>query len=178
MKKYVIKEEKSLTRIERKSLYNLLPKLLIWSIHVKKYLYYSSRPKWRLMLFEDGELVGSLSIVKRKVNINHSQFYIGGIGNVGIKKEYQGKGLAQKMLTYAEQFMKRNDINFGLLFYDDKRIKLYSKVGYQKLHKEVTYFSKSKLKREPIAMLLPIKLNREDISSIRQSVLHIGRGTW
>lgn len=175
--KYIFKRENQLTKKEKKELHELLDNLLIWSIHIRKYLYWSSKPTWRVMLYENNDLVGSLSVVQRQVVHNGNRLNIAGVGNVGIKKEYQGKGYAQGMLKTVENKLMKN-FHCALLFCDEKRTKLYEKVGYLKIRKPVTYYSKSSLKKEPVSMILPMNMNPIELTSIINNGLHIGRGTW
>lgn len=176
--KILIKLETKLNKKERKLIYALQRSLFVWSKHLKKYLYYSSRPKWRLMLWENNQLIGSVSIVERKIKLVGEHKTIGGVGNLGVKREIQGKGYARLMLKKAEGFMKKKRINFALLFCRKDRAGLYEKVGYQKMNRHVTYYSGSELSKEKTAMFLPINLDKEEISYLKDKVLHIGKGTW
>jgi len=174
----LIKLETKLNKKERGSIYALQRSLFVWSKHLKKYLYYSSRPKWRLMLWENNQLIGSVSIIKRKIKLGGRYKTIGGVGNLGVKKEFQGKECARLMLKKTEGFMKKEKIDFALLFCGKDRRGLYEKVGYEKMNKYATYYSGPKLNKEPIAMFLSINLTKEEISYLKDRVLHIGRETW
>ncbi len=176
--KVLIKPEAELNKKERRLIYALQRSLFVWSEHLKKNLYYSSRPKWRLMLWENNQLIGSVSIVERKIKLAGKYKTVGGVGNLGIKKELQGKGYARLMLKKAEGLMKKEKIDFSLLFCGKDRCGLYEKVGYEKMNKYATYFSGSKLNRESIVMFLPINLTKQEASYLKNRVLHIGRGTW
>lgn len=176
--KLLIKLETKLNKKERSAIYNLQRSLFTWSEHLEKYLYYSSRPKWRLMLWKDNQMIGSVSILKRRVRLAEKHKIIGGVGNLGIKREFQGKGYAQFMLKKTKSFMKKKEIDFALLFCGEDRTGLYKKVGYQKMGRYVTYYSGSKLKKERVAMFLPIHLNKELSGYLKKNVLHVGRGTW
>jgi predicted acetyltransferase len=176
--KLIIKLETKLNKKERGLIYSLQRSLFTWSEHLKKYLYYSSRPKWRFMLWKDKQMIGSVSILKRRVKLAGKRKIIGGMGNLGIKREFQGKGYAQFMLKRTRSFMEKKGIDFALLFCGKDRMKLYKKVGYQKMGKYVTYYSGSKLKKEMVAMFLPIHLSRDLSDYLKKNILHVGRGTW
>jgi hypothetical protein len=82
------------------------------------------------------------------------------------------------MLKKAESFMRKKGYHLALLFCGDTRTRLYHKVGYIRMKKYVTYFSGSKLKKEPIALFFPIKLSDEEVTYLKSNKLHVGRGTW
>jgi hypothetical protein len=82
------------------------------------------------------------------------------------------------MLKRTRSFMEKKGIDFALLFCGKDRMKLYKKVGYQKMGKYVTYYSGSKLKKEMVAMFLPIHLSRDLSDYLKKNILHVGRGTW
>jgi len=176
--KVLIKLEAELNKNERKSIYALQRSLFTWSEHLKKYLYYSSCPKWRLMLWKGKQLIGSVSIVERKVKVGGKYKTAGGVGNLGIKKTQQGKGYARVLLKKARDLMEKEKIDFALLFCGEDRCGLYEKAGYKKMKKYVTYYSGSDLKKEPVAMFLPLNLTKKKINYLKRKVLHIGRGTW
>lgn len=166
--KLLIKLEARLSKEERKAIYRLQRSLFTWSSHLKKYLYYSSRPKWRLMLWEDNRLVGSVSVVKRRVSFAGQSLIIGGVGNLGVKREFQNKGYARFLLKRAKELIKKEEINLGLLFCGEDRTRLYKKVGYERMEKYATYYSGSKLKKERVAMFLPIHLTRKQTSCLKK----------
>lgn len=183
MFKCLIKKEDQLTPEEFKQLENLLVPLFSFSYHfTQSYqknhtLYYSSKPQWRFLLCDDGELVGSLSIVKRAIN-KPFPIVIGGVGNVGIKKSHQGQGLALLMLKKAHEFMKDKKINISLLFCTKERQGLYLKSGYIKTEKPVLFFSKGQQQEEPLALFLPLKITSEQTKDIQKNGLNISQGTW
>jgi len=179
----VIKEEQEITRNEREQLKQLLLPLFSWSYHfTQSYqknhtLYFSSKPQWRLFLYEEKTLVGSLSMVRRKVSTPFP-LWIGGVGSLGIKESHQGRGLAVCMLEQTHAFLKKQGIHLSLLFCIEEKRRLYEKAGYLQIQKPVTYFSKGKREEEPLAFFFPLLLSPEQTSTIQHEGLHIGRGSW
>ena len=178
MQKIVVKLEERLLKKERSAIYALQRSLFTWSEHLKKYLYYSSRPKWRILLWHNNQLVGSVSIVIRNVWVGKKRRQLGGIGNLGIREEFQGRGNAMVLLREVEKLLRKEKVDFALLFCDQDRKGFYKKAGYIELEKSATYYSGSKLKRDENPMLLPIILTKEEISFLTKNSLHIGRGIW
>ncbi|MCL5675685.1 MAG: GNAT family N-acetyltransferase [Patescibacteria group bacterium] len=134
---FVFKEEDRLTKEEKQLLTQLLVPLFSFSYHFSqsynknKQLYYSSKPRWQLLLYHGKELVGSLSIVKRHLP-KPFPVLVGGIGNLGIKENHQKKGLSLLMLKKTNEFMKKNGMQLSLLFCVEKLKGLNIKAGNQK----------------------------------------------
>lgn len=172
-----IKKEADLTKLERQKLRNLLTPLFSWSPEIKKQLYYSSKPKYRLLCFEDNELIGSLSIVERTILIP-IHLKIAGIGNVAVKQSHQRKGYATDMLQKAHQHLAKEQFNLSLLFCAPDHMDVYNKSGYIQLLKPVTFYAKSKLQKEETSLFYPINLSLEQKKYFAENCMHIGRGTW
>jgi len=172
-----IKKEPDITQFERLKLKNLLVPLFSWSLDIEKRLYYSSRPTWRLLAYDEDELIGSLSIVERHIS-KPSHLKIAGIGNVAVRQSHQRKGYATNMLQKAHHFLVKEQFNLSLLFCAPDHMEVYKKSGYLQLHKPVTFYVKSELQTEDTALIYPINLNPDQQNNIIQNGLHIGRGTW
>lgn len=108
---------------------------------------------------------------------------LGGIGGVGTKTEYRGKGIATKMLDLVEGILKDAGCGIGFLdadINDPKLVKIYGRIGYVVLGRDTTFFGKSgKRYTTPDGMIAPI--NSQEIF---QEVLSdnkpfdIGTGIW
>jgi predicted N-acetyltransferase YhbS len=184
MYEYIFKGEDDLSKKDREQLRDLLVPLFSFSYHfTQSYqregrLYYSSKPKWRLLVKDGNELIGSLSIVERHIT-KPFDLTIGGIGNVGVAQNYQKKGLATGMLHEAHGFMKQKGINLSLLFCIERLKPVYIKAGYLQIKKPVTYIDgNGKPGKEELALFFPISLDRKTAALIQFHGLDIGRGTW
>lgn len=178
MEKIVFKEEKSLNKKDKEALHLLLNPLFTWSVDVRKKLYYSSASRWRAMLYLNSNLIASLSIVSRRKIINCRPMLVGGIGNLGVVKKFQGKGYAARILELTKEFLRKKDVDFLLLFCGKDRVGLYLKCGYTQMKKSVSYYRGKQLKEEPVALFLPLNLSEEEKNFIFSRKIHIGRGTW
>ena len=184
MDKFIFKKEGSLTQNEFQELEKLLVPLFSFSYHFSQsykqhhQLYYSSKPIWQMLVWDNNQLVGSLSIVKRVID-QPMKLIIGGIGNLGVKQEFQNKGLATKMLNKTNQFLEKNNFNFSLLFCVERLKEIYINAGYVQIDKPVTFINdKGEIENEEVALFFPISLDQKSISLIKSKGLFIGQGSW
>ena len=91
--KYIFKEEAQINAKDFSKLEELLVPLFSFSYHFtqsykqKGVLYFSSKPKWRLFVYDNDKLIGSLSIVDRKIS-KPFPLRVAGLGNLGIKESH------------------------------------------------------------------------------------------
>ncbi|NMC36660.1 GNAT family N-acetyltransferase [Candidatus Beckwithbacteria bacterium] len=181
--RYVFKLENKISSFEFSRLEDLLVPLFSFSYHFSKsyhgnhVLYFSSKPKWRLFLYDKNTLIGSLSIVERKIHTPF-QLSIAGIGNLGIKPSYQAKGLAMSMLEHAHHFAKKQGMNISLLFCIPEKSNLYVKTGYAKLERPVFYEDNSETKMELLSYAYPLSIDKKKFDQIVNRELNIGKGSW
>jgi len=179
---YIFKLEEEIIPSEFIQLENLLVPLYSFSYHFTKsyqqkhVLYFSSKPKWRGFIYDNHELVGSLSIVERKLD-NPFTLVIAGIGNLGIKESHQSKGLALLLLEHANTFTKEKGFNISLLFCTPRLSKLYIKAGYTKIKQPVVYEENGKIEEEPTAFAYPISVEQDKYVQIISDGLNVGKGS-
>lgn len=184
MLEFIFKEENNLSQNDKYQLEKLLVPLFSFSYHFmqsyknKRRLYYSSKPKWRLFVKDGDKLIGSLSIVKRRIT-KPSDLTIGGIGNIGVQESYQKQGIATQMLGKSHAFMTRKHINFSLLFCVERLAQVYTKAGYRRIEQLVTFINENgKKEKEELALFFPISLDKATATSIQTHSVAIGKGTW
>lgn len=183
MLRCLVKEEDQLTQEEIKQLEELLVPLFSWSYHFSQSfinnhtLYYSSKPKWRLLLYDGKELIGTLSIVERKIS-SHYPLIVGGLGNLCIKESHQGKNLSACIFKKVHEFMREEGINMSLLFCVERLKGLYIRLGYQQTVKPVLFHQEGKTEEESLALFYPISVTLEQVNTVKQNGLDIGQGTW
>ncbi len=182
--KYFFKKEGNLSKEDRQQLEELLVPLLSFSYHFTQgykqegKLYYSSKPNWRLLVKNRHELIGSLSIVERRLE-KPFDLSVGGIGNLGVKNTYQKQGLATLMLEKSHLFMRARKLDLSLLFCVEKLKNFYLKVGYRQIKKPVVFTNENdQTEKEELAFFFPILLDERTSSSLRFSKLNLGKGTW
>jgi len=183
MLKCVIKDEDKLTPKDNDQLEKLLIPLFSWSYHFTQSfknshtLYYGTKPKWRLLLYDGKELIGSISIVERKIS-SPFPLVIGGLGNLGIKELYQGKNLSFLIFEKVHEFMKEKCIDISLLFCIERLKGLYVKIGYIQIDKPVIFHQEGKTEEECLALFHPLLVSPEQAKQIKQKGLDIGEESW
>jgi ribosomal protein S18 acetylase RimI-like enzyme len=129
-------------------------------------------------------VVGIIILWKRTIQYHGKPIVIGGMGGVGVQKEYRGKGIATNMLTLARETLDLSDCDVAFLgtdIHDPQMLKIYGRIGFVPLNKAFTYTGKSGERHEdPTAgMIAPIH-SQELYNEILKDTeaFHIGTGTW
>ncbi len=80
----------------------------------------------------NGKIISSITIFRRKLNKgNHKGVLIGGIANVGTKKEERGKGFSSLLLKNAINYIKEKNFSYSLLFTGINSF--YEKIGFKNI---------------------------------------------
>jgi ribosomal protein S18 acetylase RimI-like enzyme len=120
------------------------------------------------------------------VNIDHygKQIVVGGLGGVGVQKEFRGRGISTQMLAKAREILDQSDCDIAFLgtdLNDPQMLKIYGRIGFVPLNKAFRYVGRSgKLYEDKESgMIAPIhsqKLFEEILKS--KEPFNIGVGTW
>jgi GNAT superfamily N-acetyltransferase len=96
-------------------------------------LLYRWRPKdFHLVLEEGGRPLGHVGLVRHTVSVGGRPVAVGGVGGVVTVPEAQGRGLAQRGMRHAAEFMRHEwGVDFGLLFCRDALVPFYERLGWQ-----------------------------------------------
>lgn len=96
-------------------------------------LRYRWRPKeLHFVLEEGGRPVGHVGLLKHMVRAGGRPVTVAGVGGVVTVPEAQGRGLAQRGLRHAAEFMREEwGVGFGLLFCRDALVHFYERLGWQ-----------------------------------------------
>lgn len=138
--------------------------------------------KYIVVLNKD-EVVGIILFFKREVNFKGQKILLGGIGGVGTKESYRGKGIATKMLSMAHGILKDAGCDIALLdtdLKDQMLVKIYNRIGFTVLGRAFTYLGKSgKRYFWDDGMIAPINSRQVFEEVLEDSEpFDIGRGAW
>ncbi len=129
------------------------------------------------------KVVGIVIVFKREIRFKDRLIQLGGIGGVGTKMEYRGKGIATNMLKVAKRLLEEVVCDVAYLdtdINDPVMLKLYGKIEFIILGRNHTYLGKSgKRYYENDGMIAPIK-SQEIFSEIMDDnkPFNIGQGNW
>jgi predicted acetyltransferase len=84
-----------------------------------------------LVAVVDNQIVSTVRIFHRKIFVNKQPISMGGIGEVSTKPEFRSQGLATKLLQYAINRMKNQNINISML--GTGKHDFYGRLGWKKV---------------------------------------------
>ena len=142
----------------------------------------SDRLKY-VLAFDKQIVVGIIILFKRKIMFRGKNIELGGIGGVGTKKEYRGKGIATEMLDLSMKALAEANCDIACLgtnIDNPVLLKIYRRLGFVLLLQPLTFLGLSgKRYYENCGLIAPIKSHE-----LFQEVLgenepfYIGRGAW
>jgi predicted N-acetyltransferase YhbS len=91
--------------------------------------YSKQSPQRRLLVWEDGILIGHVGIEHRTIGLDTGPATIFGLLEVCVDPEHQGTGIASGMIDYVERLGQQHDVDFVMLFATDRR--LYEQKGFR-----------------------------------------------
>jgi glucosamine-phosphate N-acetyltransferase len=92
---------------------------------------------------QDSEVIGSASIIIEQKFI-HDGGKVGHIEDVAVKKEFQGKGVGQKIITELLRYAKKQGCYKTILDCEDNLIPFYEKIGFKRHSNEMRFDHLSK----------------------------------
>lgn len=132
----------------------------------------------------DQEVVGTTIIFKRTLQYKGKPIILGGLGAVGVRKEYRGKGIGTQMLSMARKTLNDSDADIAFLgtdIQDPQMLKIYGRIGFVPLNRPFAYIGKSGKRYEDLTagMIAPIH-SQELFNQILKDTepFYIGLGTW
>jgi ribosomal protein S18 acetylase RimI-like enzyme len=132
----------------------------------------------------DNKVVGIIILWKRAIQYHEKPIVVGGLGAVGVQKEYRGRGIATNMLTLARETINLSDcdvIFLGTDIHDPQMLKIYGRIGFVPLNKAFAYTGRSGKRYEDAesGMIAPIH-SQELFNEILEDTepFDIGIGTW
>jgi len=130
------------------------------------------------------KVIGIIIVWKRSVQYRSKPIVVGGLGAVGVQKDFRGKGIATKMLTLVRETLDHSDCDIAFLgtdVEDLQMLKIYGRIGFVPLHKAFIYTGRSGKLYEDVdsGMIAPIH-SQELFKEILKDAepFNIGIGTW
>ncbi len=101
---------------------------------VAEYQYHWREKDWCVVVYDNGQAISQVEILKHTVAVKGERVLVGGIGGVVTIPAKQGQGYARLALQRAVEFMKTDlQVQFGLLFCLPRLIPFYERLGWQVL---------------------------------------------
>jgi predicted N-acetyltransferase YhbS len=140
-----------------------------------------SQPKAYLLVFEQGEIIGTILLHRRRVKHKNQVMILGGLGRVCTRKDRRSQGIATMMLKEAVKILKTWKCDVAYLCANiEETGRLYARVGFVPLNKPYTYYGRSGWLYEGTSgMIAPINSSRifKEIIGSKEK-FHIGSGNW
>jgi predicted N-acetyltransferase YhbS len=97
-------------------------------------LSWSHNPTWRVMAWEDGELVSHAAIFVRELQVDRQPVQVAGLGSVMTAAAHQGQGFGTAVVQRMMEFVRAElDVSFMLLICHPHRVSFYQRLGWQEL---------------------------------------------
>lgn len=102
-------------------------------------LQYRWRPKEvHFVLEEGGRALSHVGLLRHTVDAGGEPVRVAGLGGVVTVPEAQGRGLAQRGMRHAAEFMCQEwGVEFGLLFCRDALLPFYERLGWRRVEDSV-----------------------------------------
>ncbi|HEY0262386.1 MAG TPA: GNAT family N-acetyltransferase [Chitinophagales bacterium] len=110
--------------------------------------FFKQMPHYRLILYENKQVIGQLAIDYRSMNLNGELVNVMGIIDLAILPGFQGKGYGTLLMNEFEKIASNNANNIDFLFLVTDKSKFYKRLGYKatslvvswlKIHQTVNY---------------------------------------
>lgn len=85
------------------------------------------KPENVLFIRDKGRIVSHVTIFERPMHFGSAAFKMGGVGDVFTVPSFQGRGYSSHLMTYAIQYMEKQNCDLSLLF---GRPGYYNRFGY------------------------------------------------
>ena len=90
------------------------------------------RPKDVHFLMDvDGQTVSHVGVLKHGISVGGQLVTVGGVGGVVTLPAFQKNGYARELMLHAAQFLKKWQVDAGLLFCLRRRVPYYESQGWQ-----------------------------------------------
>lgn len=99
-------------------------------IFLKSRHWHGSAPTYSIVAKSHDALCGHIGIVVRTLRAGEAQVTVAGVQNLGVPREFAGKGIGHHLLDDAMQEADQRGIKFGFLFCVPRLEKYYQRNGW------------------------------------------------
>jgi predicted N-acetyltransferase YhbS len=132
-----------------------------------------------VLLESSNEIIAYVGIVRRQIAINDKKYSVGGIADVAVKTSERGRGVGNEIMKHANDVLKKNNFDLGLLFCTPDLGAFYERNGCIKKAKGRIYFNENGREcHESTSYLLPLKVKDEGLKTWFYKDIRIGEGGW
>jgi len=134
-----------------------------------------------LLMFQNREIIGGLTLLKRKIVYNDEKIILGGVGGVWTRVDKRKMGVASLLLRKGIEFLLQNKCDIAFLCTNIKKLgKLYERFGFTPLNREYTFIGRSgKRYYEADGMIANVSSDKIFKKVLKGKIpLDIGRGVW
>lgn len=101
--------------------------------------YFKQMPHYRILVKENGKVIGHLGIDFRAMNLNGEAIHVFGVKALCVDSHYQGQGIGKLLLAEFEAIATRNSHKIDFLFLVTESPKYYEALGYQQVNVTTTW---------------------------------------
>jgi GNAT superfamily N-acetyltransferase len=124
-----IVQEHALNEAQKKQLARLLAEAFDYAGEFRTRIYFKQLPQRRVLYVYDGSIQAQVGLEHRIIGTEDGPASIFGLIDVAVRETYRRKGIASRMLQFAETLARDSGVDFMLLFAHDRRI--YERLGYR-----------------------------------------------
>lgn len=122
-------QEYALAETQKRELGRLLAEAFDYASEFRTRIYFKQLPQRRIILSEDGHIQAQVGLEHRVIGTETGPASILGLIDVAVRGGFRHRGFATKLLQHAETLACDGDIDFMMLFAQDRSI--YEKVGFR-----------------------------------------------
>lgn len=98
--------------------------------------YFKECPQYRWYMESDNQVIAHVAVHDKEIICNDEKVRIGGVAEVFVLPDYRRRGLTKRLLGEAEKWMKARNIDFSVLYGEEK---IYKSAGYNTINVIVHY---------------------------------------
>lgn len=135
-----------------------------------------------ILAYKNNNLIGKISLIKRKIKFDGKDVYLGGIGGVCVTASERRQGIALKMIQKGLEVLKHEGCDVVCLNTDTNKseYKLYEASGFKRMDRKISFENvHGKIKYDYGTYFYPLcSKDLYDFIMNSNETFHYGRGYW